>query len=195
MARLDKKVKALIAVASCSLLIAFCLLSLPARAADNDQGVLEIQLKDHREAIDDFAKLDITVDKILISPKPGLMFWQSGWKELTPSTATIDLTQYINKKSARIFRSAINAGSFDALDIKIKSSEAVLKKTRRAAQVKNTVGPIKITFQVPAKGETLLVLDLVVTDFSDHPPRGYELGIQGYELYVNGRLMEKIPPG
>ena len=104
MARLDKKVKALIAVASCSLLIAFCLLSLPARAADNDQGVLEIQLKDHREAIEDFAKFDITVDKILISPKPGLMFWQSGWKELTPSTATIDLTQYINKKSARIVR-------------------------------------------------------------------------------------------
>ena len=187
--------KALIAVAFCNLLIAFCLLSLPACAADNDQGVLEIRLKDHREAIDDFAKLDITVDKILISPKPGLMFWQTGWKELAPSTATIDLTQYVNKKSARIFRSAINAGSFDALDIKIKSSEAVLKKTRLPAQVKNTVGPIKITFQVPAKGETLLVLDLVVTDFSDHPPRGYELAIRGYELYTNGKLVEKIPPG
>jgi len=195
MARLDEKVKAPIAVAFCNLLIAFCLLSLPACAADNDQGVLEIRLKDHREAIDDFAKLDITVDKILISPKPGLMFWQSGWKELAPSTATIDLTQYVNKKSARIFRSAINAGSFDALDIKIKSSEAVLKKTRRPAQVKNTVGPIKITFQVPANGETLLVLDLVVTDFSDHPPRGYELAIRGYELYTNGKLVEKIPPG
>ena len=195
MARLDKKVKALIAVASCSLLIAFCLLSLPARAADNDQGVLEIQLKDHREAIDDFAKLDITVDKILVSPKPGLMFWQTGWKTLTPSTTTIDLTQYVGKKSARIFRGTINTGSFDAFHIKIKSSEAVLKKTLRPAQVKNTVGPIKIVFQVPAKGETLLVLDLVVTDFSDHPPRGYELGIRGYELYTNGKLVEKIPPG
>ena len=193
MARLDKKVKALVAVVSCILLIA-CLLFLPAYAADNDQGVLEIQLKDHREAIDDFAKLDITVDKILVSPKPGLMFWQTGWKELTPSTATIDLTQYVGKKSSRIFRGTINTGSFDAFHIKIKSSEAVLKKTRRPVQVKNTLGPMKIAFQVPAKGETLLVLDLVVTDFSDHPPRGYELGIRGYELYTNGKLVEKIPP-
>ena len=194
MARLDKKVKALVAGVSCILVIA-CLLFLPAYAADNDQGVLEIQLKDHREAIDDFAKLDITVDKILVSPKPGLMFWQTGWKKLTPSTATIDLTQYVGKKSVRIFRSAISAGSFDAFHIKIKSSEAVLKKTRRPVQVKNTLGPMKIAFQVPAKGETLLVLDLVVTDFSDHPPRGYELGIRGYELYTNGQLVEKIPPG
>lgn len=194
MARLDEKVKTLFAVVSCILLIA-CLLFLPAYAADNDQGVLEIQLKDHREAIDDFAKLDITVDKILVSPKPGLMFWQTGWKKLTPSTATIDLTQYVGKKSARIFRGTINTGSFDAFHIKIKSSEAVLKKTRRPVQVKNTLGPIKIVFQVPAKGETLLVLDLVVTDFSDHPPRGYELGIRGYELYTNGQLVEKIPPG
>lgn len=194
MARLDEKVKTLFAVASCILLIA-CLHLLPAYAADNDQGVLEIQLKDHREAIDDFAKLDITVDKILVSPKPGLMFWQTGWKKLTPSTATIDLTQYVGKKSARIFRGTISTGSFDAFHIKIKSSEAVLKKTRRPVQVKNTLGPMKIVFQVPAKGETLLVLDLVVTDFSDHPPRGYELGIRGYELYTNGQLVEKIPPG
>src|SRR6266850_7441087 len=97
MARFDEKVKSLIAVAFCNLLIAFCLLSLPACAVGNDQGVLEIRLKDHREAIDDFAKLGITIDKILISPKPGLMFWQTGWKELTPSTATIDLTQTSTK--------------------------------------------------------------------------------------------------
>jgi hypothetical protein len=48
---------------------------------------------------------------------------------------------------------------------------------------------------VPAHGETLLVLDLVVTDFSDHPPRGYELGIKGYELFTNGKLIQKVPPG
>ena len=61
--------------------------------------------------------------------------------------------------------------------------------------VKDTVGAVQLSFQVPAKGETLLILDLVVTDFSDHPPRGYELGIKGYELYTNGKLVGKIPPG
>jgi hypothetical protein len=38
-------------------------------------------------------------------------------------------------------------------------------------------------------------VDLVVSDFSDHPPRGYELAIRGYELYTNGKLVGKVPPG
>jgi Domain of unknown function (DUF4382) len=175
--------------------IASCLFVNPVFAAESENGVLEIQIKDHREAIGDFAKLDIVLDKVLISPKAGLMFWQTGWKELQPSVAAVDLTQYIGKKTARVFRGEINPGSFDALHLKIKSIDALLKKTRRSASVKNTIGAVKLSFQVPAKGETIVVLDLVVTDFSDHPPRGYELSIRGYELYSNGTLIQKVPPG
>jgi hypothetical protein len=123
------------------------------------------------------------------------MFWQTGWKDLTPSIATIDLTQYTGKKTARVFRSDLDPGSFDALHLKVKTIAALLKKTRRAVPVKNTIGPLKLSFQVPAHSETLLVLDLVVTDFSDHPPRGYELGIKGYELFTNGKSIQKVPPG
>jgi hypothetical protein len=32
-------------------------------------------------------------------------------------------------------------------------------------------------------------------DMSDHPPRGYELGLKGYELITNGKRIEKVPPG
>jgi hypothetical protein len=32
-------------------------------------------------------------------------------------------------------------------------------------------------------------------DMSDHPPLGYELAIRGYELYDNGKLVDKVPPG
>ena len=69
--RLDKKVKKrrapslFLAFLLVRLLLLFCQRTLP----KTTQGVLEIQLKDHREAIDDFAKLDITVDKILCQPK------------------------------------------------------------------------------------------------------------------------------
>ena len=46
------------------------------------------------------------------------------------------------------------------------------------------------------RGDTeVLIFNLVVTDFSDHRPRGYELGLKGYALYANGKLTEKIPPG
>ena len=182
------------AITRFTLIVAFCFSSIPACAGVRDQGTLEIQIKDHREAIDDFAKLAVTLDKFSISPKPGLMFWQSAWQDLTPSVATVDLTQYVGKKTARVFRAAVPAGSFDAFNLKIKSVDAVLKKDHRPAAVHQSIGPVKLSFQVPATGETLLVLDLVVTDFSDHPPRGYELGINGYELYTNGKLIQKIPP-
>ncbi|MGH7816587.1 MAG: hypothetical protein ACREOR_04290, partial [Candidatus Binatia bacterium] len=61
--------------------------------------------------------------------------------------------------------------------------------------IKNAIGPVKLSFDVRRRNETSLIIDLVVTDFSDHPRRGYELAIKGYELYTNGKLVEKIPPG
>src|SRR6266404_4271394 len=111
--------------------IASCLFVNPVFAAESEHGVL-----------------DIVLDKVLISPKAGLMFWQTGWKELQPSVAAVDLTQYIGKKTARVFRGEINPGSFDALHLKIKSIDALLKKTRRSAAVKNTIGAVKLSFQV-----------------------------------------------
>ena len=183
------------ALCSALLLIASCLFANPVFAAERDQGVLEIRIKDHRDAIGDFATLNITIDKILLSPKPGLRFWQTGWKEFSPDTATIDLTQYIGKKTAAVFRRSIDPGSFEAFHVKLKSIDGVLKKKSRNAPVKDTVGAVQLSFQVPAKGETILIVDLVVTDLSDHPPRGYELGMRGYELYTNGKLVGKVPPG
>ena len=177
------------------LLMASCLFGSAASSAERDQGVLEIQIKDHRDAIGDFAKLNITIDKILLSPKPGLKFWQTGWMEFSPDTATIDLTQYIGKKTARVLRRPIDPGSFEAFHVKLKNIDGVLRKKSRSAPVKDTVGAVQLPFQVPAKGETILILDLVVIDLSDHPPRGYELGIRGYELYTDGKLIAKVPPG
>jgi len=177
-----------------ALLLVHCILT-AAQSAQRDQGMLEIQVKDHRDAIDDFSGLKITIDKLLISPKPGLKFWRAGWYELKPNPAIIDLTQYVGKNTARIFRGPIDAGSFDAFHLKVESIEGLRRQNKRSAAVKNRVGPVRLSFDVTPNGKTVLVIDLVVSDFSDHPPRGYELGIKGYELFTNGKLVEKIPPG
>jgi len=166
-----------------------------ARAAERDQGILEIQIKDHRDAIDDFEKLTITIDKVAVSPKPGLKFWQTGWKDFAVTTEPIDLTKYVGKKTAQVFRAPVDAGAFDAFRLRIKSIDALLKKTRRKTTVKNSIGPFKLAYEVRPNTDTLLILDLVVTDISDHPPGGYELALKGYELFMNGKLIEKIPPG
>jgi hypothetical protein len=176
------------------LVLDFCGITSISRAAE-PQGVFEVRIKDHRDAIGDFAKLNIVIDKILVSPRAGLTFWRTGWNELGASPDTVDLTKYVGKSTARVFRSNISAGSFDAFHLKLKDIDALLKKTQKNAPVKNTLGPVKLSFEVPAKGETILIIDLTVVDLSDHPPRGYELGIKGYELYTNGKLVGKVPPG
>lgn len=164
-------------------------------AANSGQGTLEIRLKDHREAIGDFSRLNIAINQIAISPKVGLRFWQVGWDHFEPLIQAVDLTQYIGDKSVRIFRGTVKAGSFDAVHLQLKAVEGVLKKDRRNAKVKNLVGPLKLNFEIPPLGDTVIILDLVVLDMSDHPPRAYELGVKGYELYTNGKLIDKIPPG
>ena len=184
--------RAILAVFVCLLGIIF---ASAVNSAEHDRGILEIRIEDHRDAIGDFAKLAVVVDKILISPKPGLKFWRSGWHELASNPDSVDLTQYVGKKTVTIFRGAIDTGAFDAFDLKIKSLDGVLKKTRRAAAIKNTVGPIKLTFDVKPQTETLLIIDLTVLDLSDHIPGGYELALRGYELYSNRKLIAKIPPG
>jgi hypothetical protein len=181
-------------VLSALLTVIVSLAAIPAIAAQSDQGILEIQIKDHRDAIGDFTQLNIIIDKLLISPKAGLKVWQTGWKELAATTKPVDLTRYVGKKTVRVFRGNMDAGVFDAFHLKLKSVDGVLKKTQKTAPVKNTIGPVKLSFTLPAKGETVLIIDLTVMDMSDHPPRGYELGLKGYELFTNGKLIQKVPP-
>ena len=71
--------------------------SIHAHAAEREQGILEVQIKDHRDAIGDFAKLIITIDKIAVSPKPGLNFWRTGWIDLAVASEPVDLTKYVRQ--------------------------------------------------------------------------------------------------
>jgi hypothetical protein len=173
-----------------------CLLLVPqAFSQSRNGGILEVRVKDHREAIGDFVKLEISVDSLRVSPKAGFKFWQVGWKDLNPSGERIDLTQFTGNRAATVFKGEVGSGSFDALHLNIREIEGILKKDRRPVEVKNAVGPIRLLFSIQEKEETLIVLDLVVLDLRDHPPKGYELHIRGYELYLNGKLIDRIPPG
>jgi Domain of unknown function (DUF4382) len=164
-------------------------------AASTDQGVLELRIKDHREAIGDFSRLTLKFGNIGISPRAGFAFWKTSWRELSPALTTIDLTKYTSGESVTIFTGMLVAGAFDAIQLKLDGIEALLKKNQRQAQVKNLLAPIKLSFSVEPGRKTVVILDLVVFDMSDHPPRGYELGIKGYELFVDGKLVDKVPPG
>jgi hypothetical protein len=163
--------------------------------ASSAQGVLEVRLKDHREAIGDFSRFTLKLGTIGISSETGLAFWRTGWRELPPSVQAVDLTRYTGKESVAVFTAVISTGSFDAIRLGIAGIEAISKKSGRPTSVKNSLTPIKLSFAIEPEHKTVIILDLVVVDMSDHPPRGYELGIKGYELYTNEKLVDKIPPG
>ena len=159
------------------------------------QGILEVRIKDHREAIDDFAQLHVNVKTIRISPKDQLKSQQAGWKELQPSLSRLDLTQLTGGRSIKIYRAELPSGFFEALHLDLFKTEGTLNKDHRKVPIENRISPIRIPFSIRSRSETTIVLDLVVVDISDHPPRGYELHMKGYELYGDGRMIDKIPPG
>ncbi|MDP6558655.1 MAG: DUF4382 domain-containing protein [Candidatus Binatia bacterium] len=154
------------------------------------KGTLEVRVKDHRQAIDDFTNVGLTLDALRIKPK-GL----NSWRDLTLATTQVDLTELVGGGSAVIHRSEMEARSFEALDLDIKKINETLKDTKKKAKVQNSLGPIWLPFSISENKMTRIVLDLTIIDISDHPPRGYELHIKGYELYTDGQLTDKIPPG
>ena len=159
------------------------------------KGVLEVQVKDHREAIGDFASAKIVVASIRVSPDVGFKFWQLGWINLNPGLDSVDLTQFVGRTAATIFKGNIDAGSYEALDLKLRGVNGILKKDSTPVSINNKLVPVAISFDATAGAVTKIILDLSVMDMSDHPPEAYELQLVGYEVYQNGKLINKIPPG
>jgi hypothetical protein len=152
------------------------------------KGNLEIRVKDHRAAIDDFSKLDVSIDAILLKPS-------GSWIELKPAQESFDLTAYTKGRFVTVFKGEIDGGPFEGIHLKLGKIAGVRKKNGAEVEVKNGVGPIQVSLSLESKVTTLLVLDLKVLDLSDHVGRGYELHPDAYEIYRDGKLVDKIPPG
>jgi Domain of unknown function (DUF4382) len=158
------------------------------------KGTLEVQIKDHREAIGDFSSANIVVESIRLSPKVGLKFWQRGWRSLKPAVDHVDLTHFVGHSAATIVKVDMDSGTFEALDLKLRAVEGVLKKDSAAVPISNKLIPVALPFSVNPGEVTRVILDLSVMDLSDHPPEAYELQLVGYEVYRNGKIITKIPP-
>ena len=160
------------------------------------EGTLEVRVKDHRDAIDDFSGVELSFGKLRLSPDARLRSADPGWLELTPQLGRMDLTRYKDgTAAAMVYRGSLRPRRFAAVDLQVDGIRGVLRKSGTRAPVKNAVGPIRLDFDLKAGLTTVVILDLELLDLSDHPGRGYELLIKGYELYENDRLLQKIPPG
>jgi hypothetical protein len=162
---------------------------------ESGKGIFEVRVKDHEEAIGYFSEVNIIVETVRLSPKVGFRFWRLGWLTLNQSLDQFDLTQFVNNSGVTVFRGAIDSGSFEAFDLKIRSVRGILRKGSREVPIENKVTPVALTFLINPGELTLVVIDLSLMDMSDHPPATYELQLAGYEVYNNGKLVDKVPPG
>ena len=159
------------------------------------RGTLEVRVKDHRDAIDDFRGVDLLLGKLRLAPDARLRSSDPGWLELTPQLDRMDLTRYKDgKAAATVYRGVLAPRRFTAVDIQVTEIRGILAKTGAPGRIKNAVKPIRLGFEIKPGATTVVVLDLELLDLSDHPGRGYELLIKGYELYEDGRLLRRIPP-
>jgi len=152
------------------------------------KGILEIRVKDHRAAIDDFAQLNVPVESIRLKPR-------GKWIDLKPDPVGLDLTHYKEGNSVTLFQGEIESGSFEGFHLNLGKIGGILKKGNARVDLKSGVGPIQLSFSVEPNKSTLLIFDLEVLDLSDHPGRGYELYLNGYEHFKDGKLIDKVPPG
>ena len=106
------------------------------------RGTLEIRLKDHREAIGDFATLGVSVKVVRLSPKTERTADQAEWKDLRPSVKQVDLTRYTGKDSAVIFNGKLARGHFEAIHLKLDPVKGILKKNQQEVPIENLISPI-----------------------------------------------------
>ena len=165
-------------------------------ARSRSEGSLEVRVKDHRNAIDDFCTLDLSFGALRLAPEPGMKSSDPGWLELAPLLDRMDLTRYKDDAAAAtVYRGRLRPRRFASVDLQVTGVRGVLAKTGEPVPVRNGVGPIRLEFEVKPGRAAMVVLDLEVLDLSDHPGRGYELLLKGYEIYEDDRLLERVPPG
>jgi hypothetical protein len=150
-------------------------------AASPSPGHLEVRVRDHREAIGDFSELWLTFSSVDIHPTGQPR--SEGWIEFEPSVQRLDLTQYVEGQEAVIVQTTPEIGIYNAVRLRVDQVSATLTNGQ-PAEVLVDFETVALDFRVQEGRTTVLSLDLVVLDLSDHAGQDYALQLR--EAVVRG---------
>lgn len=159
-------------IMACLLLI---LLGTGCGASNTGPGSLEVQVWDHREAIGDFKELRLTFSSVGIHPagQPRT----EGWLQLEPSVQELDLTQYVEGPKAIIAQATVEAGVYDAVHLTVDQASGTLIDGQQV-DVEVSFDPVALDYSIKDGQTTVLGLDLLVLDVTEHSGLSYELHIR-----------------
>jgi hypothetical protein len=139
----------ILALLSLAVLLAGC--------TSSGTGTLNLHVTDAPDAIGDFAFLNVTVEKITLTPKDGKA------KEYAPSHATFDLTQLVGGNLTTLFAGKVDAANYSKLELTISNATGVLKNGSTVS-VKAPSARLFLTtsFEVAEGKETDFTFDIQV---------------------------------
>lgn len=138
-------------------------------------GTLVVQISDHREAIGDFERLEMSIGQIGVHPADAPR--SEGWLEFDPDPAVVDLTQVTDGSAVTVLQTSVPSGAYDAVRLVASGAEGTLK-TGDTATLPGFEEAARFEFTLQGRDTISLVLDVIVESLEDHPGGGYEMHLR-----------------
>lgn len=151
----------------------------PSPTRSSPSGGLEVRVQDHEEAIDAFRALEVTIDSVEIHA--ARVERATSWEALPIAPTTLDLTTLVGGPYAVLFRGEAQVGAYDGVRLGIGEISGVLEDGSQADVARGDFEAF-VDFEVVGGQDTVMLLDLVVLDVSEHGTKGYLLALTGASL-------------
>ena len=138
-----------------------------AGGAEAATGEVVVLVTDHREAIDDFSSLVVTIDGARLHRRGRVP--EEGWVVLEAARSEVDLTRFQDGATFELLRGAAPATRYDAADLLLAGNARGVVLAGDTVAVPPEISPARIDVEVRADRVTQLTFDLVVHDLRDHP--------------------------
>jgi hypothetical protein len=144
-------------------------------AGGQEVGRLQVWITDHREAIADFTGLPVTIAAVAIHPTAQPR--REGWLRLLVPAPVVDLVE-ATRAPVLLLEAPVPPGVYDAVRLEMDRGRGTLRTGEEVAVTVPSRGTAAVSFRTQAGQTTVLTLDLVVHDLTDHPGQRYGVAIR-----------------
>ena len=142
---------------------------------ESNRGEVILSITDHRDAIDDFKELLITVSGARLHRSGARS--DHGWVVIHSGPHVIDLTRYKDGTTFQLSNTSLLAGRYDAAELLARTARGTVQ-SGESANVPIDLQPARVSINVRAGKTTEITFDLVVQDLRDHPGKTWAILIR-----------------